>query len=152
MPGQIGLDTSFVIGILDERDLWRAQALALQRALEDGGFKPVIFDCVVSEVISTLARRVSEKRRATDLPPLLVKLKAHFPTKSIVWLYPDLPQLYDDVLAMVEQSGGELNFNDALIALSCQRRGISYLASFDSDFDRVGWLKRIAQPSNLSVD
>jgi len=152
MPARIGLDTTFVIGLLDDKDLWRTATLDLQTALEDHNFKPVIFDCVVSEVISTLARRVHEKRRAADLPTLLVKLKAQFPTKSIVWLYPDLPQLYDDVLALVEQSDGELNFNDALIALSCQRRGIIYLASFDTDFDRVGWLKRIALPSNLPAD
>ena len=31
----------------------------------------------------------------------------------------------------------ELNFNDALIVLSCQHRGISLIASFDRDFDHV---------------
>ncbi len=61
-------------------------------------------------------------------------------------LYPDLPNLYDEVVALVEQTDGELNFNDALIALSCRNRNIPWLASFDADFDRVDWLKRIASP------
>ena len=51
---------------------------------------------------------------------------------------------------MVEQSGGELNFNDALIAVSCRKREIVMFASFDLDFDHiVPWLKRIARPDQL---
>ena len=67
-----------------------------------------------------------------------------------LWLYPDLPNLYDEVVALVERTDGEINFNDALIALSCRDRSIPYLASFDTDFDRVDWLKRIAQPDDLT--
>src|SRR5258708_2860536 len=127
MPLRIALDTSFVIGLIDEKDLWRARAVELQKALEEAGYQPIIFDCVLSEVISTLARRTHEKRRAALLPELLAKIRSQLPTKSIVWLNPDLPQQYDEVVNRVEQSQGELNFNDALIALSCERRGIEFL-------------------------
>jgi len=150
MPIRIGLDTNFVVGMLDEQDLWRARTLELQTALEGNGFEPVVFDCVLAEAVSILARRTHEKRRASQLSMLLSHLRSRFPTKSIVWLYPDLPNLYDDVVTLVEQSIGELNFNDALIALSCRQRSIEYLASFDADFDQVSWLKRIAQPTDLS--
>lgn len=34
MPLKIALDTSFIIALLDEKDLWRAQALTLQAALD----------------------------------------------------------------------------------------------------------------------
>jgi predicted nucleic acid-binding protein len=61
-----------------------------------------------------------------------------------------LPHLYDDVVALVEQTGGEMNFNDALIALSCRKWRISFLASFDADFDRVSWLKRVASSADLA--
>jgi len=100
-------------------------------------------------VISTLARRTHEKRRAADLTELIKQLQAQFPAKSIPWLYPDVPRLYDGVVAMVEQSVGELNFNDALIAPSCQNRQIPLLASFDADFDKVSWLTRVARPADL---
>ena len=151
MPMKIGLDSSFVIGLLDGHDLWHAPALALQAAFQTDDCRLFVFDCVLSEVISTLARRTHEKRRPADLPELIKQLKAQFPAKSITWLYPDLPQLYDEVLALVEQSGGELNFNDALIALSCKNRSIPFLASFDADFDKVSWLRRIAQPPDLTA-
>ncbi len=75
MPVKIGLDTSFIMGLVDDKDVWH--------------------------------------------------------------------------VALVEQTGGELNFNDTLIALACGERGIDYLASFDADFDRVAWLKRIARPDQV---
>jgi predicted nucleic acid-binding protein len=120
MPIKVGLDTSFVIGLIDERDVWHAAALDLQAGLQSGDYRLHIFDCVLSEVIRILARRVHEKRREADLSQLLKHLSGQFPKKSITWLYPDLPQHYDQVLQLVEQSKGELNFNDALIAIACR--------------------------------
>ena len=50
---------------------------------------------------------------------------------------------------MVKQSDAT-QFNDALIALSCQLRGFEFIASFDPDFDHhAPWLKRIAQPDQF---
>ena len=150
MPIRIGLDTSFVLALIDDRDLWHSQARALQTVIDTGDYQTFAFDCVLAEAISTLARRTHEKRRTAQLPELLAYLRAQFPTKSIVWLCPDLPNLYDEVVALVEQTDGELNFNDALIALSCRHRSIPYRASFDADFDRADWLKRVAHQDDLA--
>ena len=149
MSSRIALDTNFVVGLIDEHDLWCASALTLQATLAVKGFVPVIFDCVMTEAISIVARRTHEKRRTANLPALLERIRTQFPVSSLVWLYPDLPTLYDAVVALVEQSSGELNFNDALIALACRDRNIPYLASFDADFDQIAWLKRVAQPDQL---
>jgi predicted nucleic acid-binding protein len=150
MPVKIGLDTSFVIGLLDERDVWHRPAIELYSALQAKDFRPYIFDCVIAEVISTLARRIHEKRREAEFSTILGQLRKQFPTKSITWLYPDLPRLYEDVVTLVDQSRGALNFNDALIAISCQSRKIPLLASFDSDFDQIDWLKRVALADDVS--
>ncbi len=149
MPVKIGLDTSFVIGLLDNKDVWHAPALELQAAFHSGGLRPYIFDCVLAEVISTLARRIHEKRRNADLSALLKQVQKQFPTRSITWLYPDLPRMYEEVVSLVENSAGELNFNDALIALSCRDRKIPLRASFDADFDQAVWLRRVADPADL---
>jgi predicted nucleic acid-binding protein len=53
-------------------------------------------------------------------------------------------------LALIEQTKGELNFNDALIVIACRERRIPRLASFDADFDKVAWLKRVASAGDLS--
>ncbi len=148
---KVGLDTSFVVGLIDEKDFWHTQALALEAAIEANDAQCYIFDSVLAEVISTLARRIHEKRRMADLPALLTKIRVQFPARSITWLYPDVPLLYDQVVGLVEQSGGELNFNDALIALSCRNRRIPCVASFDADFDSVGWIRRLAQEIDFPV-
>jgi predicted nucleic acid-binding protein len=70
MPIQVGMDTSSVLGLIDDQDLWHAQALNLQSALETGDFHLSIFDCVLAEVISNLARRTHEKRRTASFSDL----------------------------------------------------------------------------------
>lgn len=150
MPARIALDTSFVVALLDEKDLWRSQTVALQAVLEQHDLRPVVFDCVLAEALSVITRRIREKRRAADLPVLISKFRTHFPKNRVLWLYSDLPLLYDEVIVQVERSAGALNFNEALIAIACLNRKIPLLASFDSDFDSVSWLKRIAAPDDLT--
>lgn len=151
MPHRVGLDTSFVLALIDEQDLWHPQARTLQARLDAIEARAYIFDCVLAEVISALARRTNEKRRQAAFPDLTALLRARFPTKVITWIYPDLPASFDEIIQLVEQTGGELNFNDALIAISCQKRRIPYIVSFDVDFDRVQGLKRVASPDDLVV-
>jgi predicted nucleic acid-binding protein len=60
-----------------------------------------------------------------------------------------VPELYPPALDLIRASLGELNFNDALIALACRERNISAIASFDADFDQVTWLRRVAKPADI---
>ena len=108
-----------------------------------------MFPCVVAEAISTLGRRIHEQRRVADLEHLLARILADYPSEDIMWVLPDVPTLYPDIVDLVRASHGELNFNDALIALSCHHRDIPYIASFDRDFDNIAWLERLAQPADL---
>jgi predicted nucleic acid-binding protein len=149
MPTPTVLDTNVVVGLLDAQDVWNQRALELRVALKAHDCEPVIFDCVLAEAVSILARRTYEKRRAAQLEHLLDQLQGQFPSRSIVWWGPDWPKLYDEIVALVKQSNGELNSNDALIALSCRWRGLQFIASFDGDFDNLPWLKRISQPADL---
>lgn len=123
--------------------------MELRVALKAHDCEPVIFDCVLAEAVSILARRTYEERRAAQLEHLLDQLQVQFPSRNIIWLGPDWPKLYDEIVALVKQSKGELNFNDALIALSCRLRGLQFIASFDGDFDNLPWLKRISRPADL---
>lgn len=145
----VALDTSVLLGYFDSQDIWHTPATALVGALEQTGLPLFYFDCVLAETISTLARRLHEKRRDTDLDGLLSQIMAHCPPERLTWILPDTPALYAKVIEQVRASGGELNFNDALIALSCRNRGIPRIASFDRDFDRLPWLQRLAHPDDL---
>jgi predicted nucleic acid-binding protein len=146
---QAVIDSSILVALLNPRDLWRVQALSLQDALLDAGVTPVYFDCVVAEAISAAVRRLHEKGRVAEVQALLDRLSAQVPRDMLTWILPDVPRIYAQVLDLIRASSGELNFHDALIALACRERGIPTIASFDPDFDRIPWLKRLATPVDV---
>ncbi len=147
---KIAVDSSVLVGLINPRDLWRNRALTLRNTLLASGAELFYFDCVVSEAISAAARRLHEKKRSSEIKPLLGRLDAQVPDDTITWVLPDVPRLYPEVLNLIRSSSGALNFNDALIALACRERGIPAIASFDADFDQITWLRRLAHPEDLA--
>lgn len=147
---QIGIDTSVLIGLLDPKDVWHEPAVALKHTLIAHDADIAVFDCVLAEAISTMARRIHEQRRASDLDRLVDRIVSDYPVDDILWVLPDVPALYAEIIDLVRASNGALNFNDSLIALSCRHRDIPLIASFDHDFDRLEWLRRIAKPGDLA--
>ena len=146
---QVAIDSSVLVALLDSRDIWCEQALAVESALLADGIILVYFDCVAAEAISAASRRLREKDRATEVAALLARLNDRVPYEQLTWILPDTPFFYRPALELMRVSSGELNFNDALISLACREREIPAIASFDSDFDRVEWLQRIATPADL---
>jgi len=146
----IALDTSLLVGLLDPQDLWHDQAIALEAALQSSGFQAVYFDCVIAETVSISTRRLREKKRLAEIDTLLDQIVDSFPPETITWIGADVPALQPDILSLVRASRGELNFNDALIALACHEREIGFIASFDRDFDQVSWLRRLAKPDDIA--
>jgi predicted nucleic acid-binding protein len=146
---RVVIDASVLVGLINPHDLWRKQALALRKALLDADNELLYFDCVVAEALSAATRRLREKGRASEVKVLMDRLDAQAAPADITWILPDVPDLYPNVLALIRSSSGELNFNDALIALACRQRNIPAIASFDADFDRVSWLHRLACPEDM---
>ena len=146
---RIGIDTSVLIGLLDPRDVWHEPAMALKQTLIAREADIAVFDCVLAEAISTMARRIHEQRRTADLNRLVGRIESDYPISDILWVLPDVPVLYTEIINLVRASSGALNFNDALIALSCRHREIPLIASFDRDFDNLKWLQRVAEPDDL---
>jgi predicted nucleic acid-binding protein len=148
---KIAVDSSVLVALIDVRDVWRGQALALLDALLNARVTPVYFDCVAAEAVSAAARRLREKGRASEVQALLDHLNTRVPSDTLTWILPDVPDLYPEVLGLIRSSSGELNFNDGLIALACRERGIPAIASFDADFDQVTWLRRVAEAVDVEV-
>jgi predicted nucleic acid-binding protein len=146
---RIAIDASVLVALLDPRDLWREKAIALYDALLAADAIPLYFDCVVAEAVSAASRRLHEKKRAEEVSLLLDRLNRQVSRKTLTWILPEVPQFDSQVLDLIRSSSGELNFNDALIALACRERDIPAIVSFDADFDQVPWLKRIAQPEDV---
>ncbi len=146
----IVIDSSVLVGLLVPNDLWHVQATALWDAIKNAGHVGLYLDCVIAETVSVATRRLREKGRAAQVEALMDHLDAQIASEAITWILPSVPDLYADVLALIRSSSGELNFNDALIALACRQRGIPAIASFDADFDRISWLRRLAQPEDVT--
>ncbi len=149
---EVGIDTSVLVGFLNPEDLWHKQAVAIRDRLRQNGATLIFFDCVVGEAVSTLTRRLREKKRADEISAILDQFEIEVAYDLITWLLPKTRVFYPQALELIRSSSGELNFNDALIALFCRERGITYLASFDSDFDQIPWLKRVATPADLVLN
>jgi predicted nucleic acid-binding protein len=152
MIQRLAVDTSVLVGIIDSRDKFNAQAMTLALAAEQTQAALVYFDCVVVEAIGALCRRSTEQKRAASLPLLLEGLGQRIPATRITWTGADLPRLYDEAVKLVRQTEGSLNFNDALIALLCRDFAIEAILSFDQDFDQIAWLKRLTRPEDLQSD
>lgn len=147
---KIAVDTSFLVGLVNPRDLWHEQALALRDALLNTDSELIYFDCVVTEAISTLVRRLREKGLVAEIPVLIDRFNDVVCDDMITWILPDVPHLYREALGLIRFSYGALNFNDALVALACRERGIPAIASFDADFDCIPWLRRMARSGDVS--
>lgn len=146
---KVALDTSLLVGLVDSRDVWHPAALVLRDALKRAQGQIVCFDCVVGESISVLARRAEERKRSSEFSLLLTQMVSETPEELIVWISSETRRLYQEIIGLVRASAGALNFHDGLIALGCRELGIKWIASFDTDFDSVPWLKRVSTPNDL---
>ena len=150
LPKQVVLDTSILVSLVDSRDIWHSAAVTLREALEVDQAHMVYFDCVVSEAINVLARRAKERKRSSEFTELLTQIVSQVPEDSIIWISTETKRFYREIIGLVRDSVGVLNFNDTLVALGCRELGIESIATFDSDFDSVAWLKRLSSPKDIT--
>jgi len=148
-PKQVALDTSLLVGLVDSRDVWHPAAITLRDALKGAQAQLVYFDCVVSEAVNVLARRAKERKRSSEFTKLLTQVASQTPEDSIIWISMETKRFYQEIIGLVRDSMGALNFNDALISLGCRELGIECIATFDSDFDSIVWLKRLSSPNDI---
>jgi predicted nucleic acid-binding protein len=103
----------------------------------------------MNESISVLARRTEEQDRADDFQNALEYLLNQIPEEMIEWVSKETQRLYQEVVSLVRDTDGELNFHDALIAIRCRELKIKLIFSFDRDFARVEWLYRIGELNDI---
>jgi predicted nucleic acid-binding protein len=151
MTQPIIVDANLVVALADARDKWHAEATAVRDALQASAADLVYFDCVVNEAVSVLGRRAEEQARPNQFDLLLDRLTGLIPEARITWIATAGKRLYSDVLELCRDHQGRLSFNDALIALAANELGIRFIASFDADFDEIGWLARVASPAQVSL-
>lgn len=146
---EVVIDTSVLVGLVDSQDTWHDTAWSMRNALAVVQVRLVYFDCVVNEAVSVLARRAKEQKYIDQFPDLLERFSSQVPQESIAWISVAVQRLYRQIMDLVRDTSGELNFHDALIALGCRDLGLKWIATFDSDFDRITWLNRLYSPEGI---
>ena len=129
----IALDANILIGLLDRSDVQNSRAEALYAQIREAGDDPVTLDSIAQEAVSVLCRRSCErKRNAPDLPRILDEVRGWFEQGQVAFIQREIENLYPNILDVIGQSGGKLNFNDAALVVLQQQGFIGDVATLDT--------------------
>ncbi len=130
------LDTSYLIAYVNKRDVNHHEAHGLRPALAGGKYgRLIITDLIFSEFVTLLRKKARDPHQAVKEGELLLHDPALFTagTSSVVFSTAwELFKRYPSV-----------SFTDAATAALAQRMNIQHVCSFDRDFDRFPFLRRV---------
>ena len=144
MAREVVLDANVLVARLDATDTLAGRAQQLGERLRDEGAELVLLDILVNEAVSVLCRRARERRKAPpDLAGALATVRAWARAGAIRWVAESVETRFDSIVDVVEQSGGALNFNDALLVVLQREGTIGDVASFDQGLDVAPGFRRL---------
>ncbi len=141
---EVVLDANILVGWLDEGDALHNRVIGILERLERAGHEVVLTDVLLAEAISVLCRRARERR--TDPPSLQVVVDAMrrwFVEGAVRSFAAQTGSLFAEVLDVIEETDGQLNFNDGLLVMLQRRGDIGDVVSLDAGFDVVTGFRRI---------
>lgn len=138
---KIVLDTNYILALLDSNDVHHMSAKRIEEKLENRFIHLIYLDCVISEVISIIIKRLKEKKKDRLIVGLILKIQEMVPKEKITWVYPNIEAYYNSVIQTIKDYDGLLNFNDALILNVAKKYGITHIISFDKGFDETGLIR-----------
>ena len=94
------LDSNVLIALLDPDDSLHFEAEKVYSQISPS-FAQIIPDVAVNEALTVFARR-SEERRQKTFATLLKNFQDDFPKEKFVWLSPEIPRLYSQIIEMME--------------------------------------------------
>ncbi|HKQ69681.1 MAG TPA: type II toxin-antitoxin system VapC family toxin [Polyangiaceae bacterium] len=139
------IDANVLVALLYQADVHHDRARQLVDRLERDGNTLVMLDFLVYEAVSVLCRRARERKTSPpDLATVLTAVRAWFRDGQVQTAAQEATRFVDNVLDVVDQTGGVLNFNDALVAVLEREGLIEQFASFDPGFDALPDFRRIS--------
>src|SRR5438046_4189533 len=133
---EVVLDANVLVALLDGRDVHAPTATTLLERLEAEGHGPVLLDFLLSEAVSVLSRRARERKtNPPDLALALATVRAWRDEGSVRFLTSQIERLFPDVLDVIAETRGALNFNDGFLVVLQREGAIDDVASFDAGLD-----------------
>jgi predicted nucleic acid-binding protein len=142
MNDRVLLDTSYLVALLDGKDVHHKIAASIHATLSNEGALYIYLDCVLNETATVLARRALERKM--DPGPVLGKLRQQIPPELIDWTGAEWPRLWNEILDCMEEHHGRLSFIDCLLAVVAREASIDRIISFDKNLDRVRYWTRLS--------
>lgn len=123
-------DSNFFIGLLDKKDKWHDQALALSESINE---EMMVSDLVISESVTLAGSRSGGKAGQKLYQFFVDNCRIEYVDEDIL----------REGMEVFLRYGGKLSLPDSVSVVLMRRKGISRIASFDSDFDRVDGIRRV---------
>jgi predicted nucleic acid-binding protein len=125
------VDSSFFIALADRKDQWHEQATALLPSV--AGETLVISDLILSESVTIIGRRSGGKAG---------ERLYHYFLDNCEIMFTDEPVLKRGMEVFLRYDG-TLSVSDAVSVAVMEKKKISRIVSFDSDFDKVDGIGRV---------
>jgi predicted nucleic acid-binding protein len=141
---EVVLDANVIVALLYDGDVHHGRAKELADRLEASDHSLVLLDVLVYEAVSVLCRRAREKKTSPpNLGEVLAAVRGWFNDGLVRFVADEATRLVADVLDVIQDTAGALNFNDALLVVLEREGIIDNLASFDAAFNSVEGFPRI---------
>lgn len=132
---KILFDSSVWIAYIDERDIFHEKAKRLVSLhIKD---EIIIFDVIINEVLSVVARRLQEKQMKKEFSSFTTKYLQAISGLEMVWIYENIKDFFHRAVDLMIDTDGLLGFNDALIVYGMMENEIFKIATFDNDFKLI---------------
>lgn len=130
MSNKIFIDTSYIVGLLYEKDQWHKRAVELLPKID----KKELITClsVMNETITLINKKIGVEASKTAHKIIL---------DNFTVITEDM-ELYNDSMDILIKYH-KLSLTDSIIVNLMKKDNIIEIASFDDDFDRVDGIVRI---------
>ncbi|MBI4650840.1 type II toxin-antitoxin system VapC family toxin [Candidatus Desantisbacteria bacterium] len=137
------IDTNAFISILDKQDKWNKIRDDILKTLSEHKINIIITDIVLNEALNVLSKRFESKGKEKEFPELISKIKMDYKAEDIEWISERIKEFHNDILEMLTEYSGMLNYNDCFLLQYMIHDKLKYIISFDTDFDEISKIKRI---------
>lgn len=151
MKDKIIIDSSLLVALFDESDVWYNATVELLTECERQNISVVVLDAVINETVSVIGRRFRDKKKSDKLTECFDKIDAFISHERIRFTSSIVRKQFRQILNLILESNNTLSFTDSLIVYFLRQNNLKYLLSFDTGFDSISNIRRIFSAGQLKI-